>query len=232
MVDVPTVKLRDVLRDLPNGGNAGVVTADSTIRNDLVTNVQALPTGGLTGQALLKSSNADFDTVWSPLGAGDMLQSMYDPQSIQDDAFDRANHTGTQPVGTITGLATVATSGSYADLSGKPTYLPPRTTSQATATTLTPNSDAYDFVAITALASPLTIAAPSGTPWDGQILRLRLRDNGTSRALTWNGIYTAYSSDLPASTVVNMTMAYEFWFNSSSNSWDLVSGNPIPGKWA
>jgi hypothetical protein len=33
---------------------------------------------------------------------------------------DRATHTGTQAAGTITGLATVATSGAYADLSGRP----------------------------------------------------------------------------------------------------------------
>lgn len=35
--------------------------------------------------------------------------------------LDRANHTGTQAANTITGLATVATSGAYADLSGRPT---------------------------------------------------------------------------------------------------------------
>ncbi len=34
---------------------------------------------------------------------------------------DRSTHTGTQAAGTITGLATVATSGAYADLSGRPT---------------------------------------------------------------------------------------------------------------
>jgi len=34
---------------------------------------------------------------------------------------DRATHTGTQAAGTITGLATVATSGAYSDLSGLPT---------------------------------------------------------------------------------------------------------------
>jgi hypothetical protein len=33
----------------------------------------------------------------------------------------RANHTGTQAASTITGLATVATTGAYADLTGKPT---------------------------------------------------------------------------------------------------------------
>lgn len=39
---------------------------------------------------------------------------------VQAHAIQRANHTGTQSVGTITGLAAVATSGAYADLSGAP----------------------------------------------------------------------------------------------------------------
>lgn len=38
-------------------------------------------------------------------------------QASQDFAIQRSNHTGTQSVSTITGLATVATSGSHADLS-------------------------------------------------------------------------------------------------------------------
>lgn len=37
-------------------------------------------------------------------------------------AIQRANHTGTQPATTITGLSAVATSGSYVDLTNKPTY--------------------------------------------------------------------------------------------------------------
>lgn len=44
--------------------------------------------------------------------------------------LNRANHTGTQSAGTITGLATVATTGAYADLTGKPTI--PTLTSQLT----------------------------------------------------------------------------------------------------
>lgn len=41
-------------------------------------------------------------------GSGDMLVATYDPQGIIDDAFDRANHTGTQDVATITGLGDLA----------------------------------------------------------------------------------------------------------------------------
>lgn len=37
---------------------------------------------------------------------GFMLQTMYDPQGIEDDAFDRANHTGSQAISTVTGLQT------------------------------------------------------------------------------------------------------------------------------
>jgi len=35
-------------------------------------------------------------------GSGDMQASVYDPQNISGDAFDRANHTGTQPMESIT----------------------------------------------------------------------------------------------------------------------------------
>jgi len=41
------------------------------------------------------------------------------------DATLRSNQTGTQDVSTITGLAAIATSGAYADLSGTPSSLPP-----------------------------------------------------------------------------------------------------------
>ncbi len=37
---------------------------------------------------------------------GFMLQTMYDPQGIEGDAFDRANHTGSQAISTVTGLQT------------------------------------------------------------------------------------------------------------------------------
>lgn len=36
--------------------------------------------------------------------AGKMATATYDPQGIADDAFDRANHTGSQAISTITGL--------------------------------------------------------------------------------------------------------------------------------
>lgn len=232
MVDVPTVRLRDVIAALPSGGVSGVVSQDLTIRNDLVTSSQAVPTGGTTGQVLAKLSGANYDTAWIAAGAGDMIKATYDPTNINASVFARANHTGTQPASTITGLAVVATSGSYVDLSNKPTSLAPRSASTATAATLTPNADNFDIVSVTAQAGALTVAAPVGTPLDGQQLTVRVRDNGTSRTIAWNAAYSASPSVLPTATVVGVTMIYRFVFNSSNNLWDLLMGNPVGGLWS
>lgn len=151
MVDVPTVKLRDVLASLPDGGTAGVVSQDMTIRNDVASSAQTVPAVGTVGQVLTKTGPGDTDFAFQDqTGGGDMSKAVYDPQNINADAFARANHTGTQSYTTITGLgtaaiqnttafataaqgakadtavqpgslATVATTGAYADLSGKPT---------------------------------------------------------------------------------------------------------------
>jgi hypothetical protein len=65
----------------------------------------ALPAGGTTGQVLAKASNDDGDVAWAtPSGSGDMLATLYDPQAIEADSFDRANHTGAQAIETITAL--------------------------------------------------------------------------------------------------------------------------------
>jgi hypothetical protein len=90
--------------------------------------------------------------------------------------------------------------------------------------TITPTSDTVDEYNVTALAVGATIAAPSGTPADGQILVLRIKDNGTSRTLSFNAIYR-FSSDLPApsATTVNKTMYLGFIYNAADGKWDNVS---------
>lgn len=51
-----------------------------------------IPTGGTSGQTLVKSSGDNYDTEWAtPSGSGDMVAATYDPNSVEDDAFDMAN---------------------------------------------------------------------------------------------------------------------------------------------
>jgi hypothetical protein len=64
-----------------------------------------VPVGGVGGQVLAKSSNNDYDVAWiTASGSGDMLVGIYDPTGIGADAFNRANHTGEQPISSITNL--------------------------------------------------------------------------------------------------------------------------------
>jgi hypothetical protein len=55
-----------------------------------------VPTGGATGQQLVKKSNVDYDFEWkTPAGAGDMLKSVYDSDGdgVVDNAEKVNNHT-------------------------------------------------------------------------------------------------------------------------------------------
>lgn len=71
-----------------------------------------------TGLNTALSGYATNNALNTGLAGKDALGSAAAAQAF---SIQRANHTGTQPASTITGLATVATSGSYNDLSNKPT---------------------------------------------------------------------------------------------------------------
>jgi hypothetical protein len=73
------------------------------------------------------------------------------------------------------------------------------------------------------LTGAVTIAAPSGTPTDGQKLILRIQDNGTARALTWNAIYTAIGNLLPSTTSANKLLYVGCIYNSATVKWDVVA---------
>jgi hypothetical protein len=122
-------------------------------------------------------------------------------------------------------------SGSYKlEVTGK-TYASggfvPRPTSITSASTITPTSDASDQYNVTALAVPATLAAPSGTPTDGQRLTIRIKDNGTARALTWttgsSGSYRAIGVTLPTTTVISKTVYIGCIYNTADSRWDAVA---------
>lgn len=81
-----------------------------------------------TGIAAVALSGAYSDLLGRPtLGtAAAQNTSAFDASGVaataQAFAIQRANHTGTQIASTISGLAAVATSGAYSDLTGKPSF--------------------------------------------------------------------------------------------------------------
>ena len=90
--------------------------------------------------------------------------------------------------------------------------------------TPTPNSDITDIYTVTALAEAATFGAPTGTPTQGQTLIIRILDNGTARALSFNAAYR-FSTDLaaPTTTVISKTIYLGFAWNVQASKWDCLA---------
>ena len=99
--------------------------------------------------------------------------------------------------------------------------------SVASAATITPTSDTTNQYNVTALAVGATIAAPSGTPVDGQKLSIRIKDNGSSQTLAWttgtSGSFRVVGTTLPTTTVANKTTYVGCIYNSADARWDVVA---------
>ena len=112
-------------------------------------------------------------------------------------------------------------------LAGEKGQLTPRVQSVTSAATVTPNANSDDLVDITAQAVALTLAAPSGTPVNGQVIEIRIKDNGVVRAITWNAIYRAFGLALPTSTTAGKTIYASCVYNSAAVKWDTFITNEL-----
>jgi len=99
----------------------------------------------------------------------------------------------------------------------------PIVSSTASTATLTVDADSTDFAVITAQSEGLTIAAPTGSPVEGQKLIIRLKDDGSARAITFNAIFRALGVTLPTTTVVSKITYLGLVYNSTDTKWDIVA---------
>lgn len=60
---------------------------------------------------------------------------------------------------------------------------------------------ANDVVEVTTLGEAASIADPTGTPGNGRMMLIRIKGDGTARALTWGAAYVNTGASLPAATV-------------------------------
>lgn len=96
--------------------------------------------------------------------------------------------------------------------------------STASSATPTPTGDRKtNELYVTALAAAAEFAAPSGTPVNGHKLLIRVKDNGTARALTWNAIYDGFYDDLPSTTTISKTLYLGFIYDSAATKWNMVA---------
>jgi hypothetical protein len=103
----------------------------------------------------------------------------------------------------------------------------PRVYSVASISAITPNINLYNEYAITALATGLTINAPTGNPVDGDKLIFRILDDGSSStgfSITWNvPPYTAIGVSLIYNTTKNKTLYVGCLYNANNTRWDVVA---------
>jgi hypothetical protein len=100
----------------------------------------------------------------------------------------------------------------------------PSVQSVVSAATVTPTAN-DDLVVITAQAAALTLAAPTGSPVQGQALMIRIKDDGTARGITWTSGaegYRAIGVTLPTTTVISKTTYVGFIYNSTDSRWDAI----------
>lgn len=108
-------------------------------------------------------------------------------------------------------------------LSATATYFAsPAIQSITSAATVTPTF-ADDQVNITAQAAGLTLANPTGSAVEGWGIAIRIKDNGTARAISYGTQYRAIGVSLPSTTVISKTLYLGMVFNNADTKWDVVA---------
>jgi hypothetical protein len=220
-LEVTNIKAKDGTVSIALADSTGVATINAAPILTALTASQAVFTNGskaLVSNAITGTGNVVMST--SP--------TLVTPALGTPSSGTVTNLTGTASIninGTVG--ATTANTGAFTTLTASTninsTRINPRTSTVADTATLTPDISTNDQFNITAQAQALSVAAPTGTPVDGNKLILRILDNGTTRAITWNATYTVIGTTLPTATVANKMTYVGCIYNSTNTRWDVVA---------
>lgn len=211
---------------------------------------QGVPAGGTTSQVLAKINATDYNTQWVAPGMTNPMTTAEDiiiggvagaPARVAIGA------NGTF-LGVVAGALTYTTPSGSGDVVGPASAVDDRIATFDTTTgkliqdggktiadlripsiqavtssaTVTPTF-ADDMVKITAQAAGLTLANPTGTAIPGLGIVIRIKDNGTARAIAYGSQYRAIGITLPATTVISKTTYIAMIYNSDDTTWDCVA---------
>jgi hypothetical protein len=120
--------------------------------------------------------------------------------------------TGAQGATGASGVGATGATGAYTPV--------PRVNTTTSSATPSINSDTTDLYTITALGANITSVSVTGTPVNGQRLQVRIKDNGTSRSITWGSSFVSSGiATLLTVTSVNKTHMLGFQYDSTAAKW-------------
>jgi hypothetical protein len=190
----------------------GTSGTDFGISSSSSTHTFNLPTASATNRGALSSAN--WTTFNNKVSTGAITGSGLTMATSRLLGRTTASSGAVEELSVGTGLT----------LSGGTLSAAPNVQSVSSAATVTPTAS-NDLVKITAQAVALTLAAPTGSPVEGQALMIRIKDNGTARAITWTsgaGGYRAIGVTLPTTTVLSKTTYVGLIYNSDDSRWDAI----------
>jgi hypothetical protein len=92
------------------------------------------------------------------------------------------------------------------------------------------NTDTTDQFNITALAVAITSMTTSltGTPRDGQMLMVRIKDNATARAIAWGASFVSSGvATLLATTVISKTHLVGLKYDAAAAKWVCIAVDAV-----
>lgn len=130
------------------------------------------------------------------------------------------------PDGTIKAAVTTSIANEVLNTGKNATNLrvKPRTLEQTSVATLAPNIDNYSVYRLSAQAEALTVGAPTGTPNPNDVILILIKDNGTTRTVTWNAAFTNISGvDSLTATVAGKWHAIGAVYDTTTAKWQILS---------
>jgi hypothetical protein len=226
---------RQVLTDgtLTGGGD---LSADRTLGIDITAETERIQ--DVIGAAVTDTSTIDFTYV----DATGLITADLKNTAVSAGSYGDATHVASFTVdaqGRLTAASNVAISVTGATTANAVTFngsaaltvdystvgaapRSPSVQSVSSASTVTPTfSD--DGVKITAQAAALTLANPSGTAVSMWGWAIRIKDNGTARAISYGTQYRAIGVTLPTTTVVSKTLYLGCIWNNDDTKVDVVA---------
>lgn len=210
---------------------SGVTGTDKAVSK---TGTETLTNKTLTSPVI----NSPTGITNSDVGLGNVTNNaQYYPGGTDVAIADGGTGASTLPAGILIGAGTssitavTAPSGTVVGTSDTQTLTNKRVTpriisatSYTTDTGTSLNSDNCDMFIVTAQAGALKFNNPGGTPTQGQKLIIRIKDDGTARALTYDTQFNA-STDLalPSTTVQSKELYMGFIYNSTTTKWTLLA---------